>query len=106
MAGEKIMNRLVCKMTLATLSIGLAVSAQTTKPAQALPPAPTANPITPATQGSLDHGQRAFNANCSRCHNPIGILNPRITGTVIRHMRVRANLSAADERDILRFLNP
>jgi cytochrome c5 len=100
------MNRLVCKMTLATLSIGLAVSAQTTKPTQSLPAAPTTNSITPATHASLDLGQRAFNANCSRCHNPIGTLNPRITGTVIRHMRVRANLSAADEREILRFLNP
>jgi len=33
-------------------------------------------------------------------------LNPRITGTVIRHMRVRANLSASDERDILKYFNP
>lgn len=51
-------------------------------------------------------GERAFKANCSRCHYAPDALNPRITGTVIRHMRVRANLSAADERAILHYLNP
>ena len=58
------------------------------------------------TQTDAERGERAFKANCSRCHYAPDTLNPRITGTVVRHMRVRANLSAADERAILRYLNP
>ncbi|MEA2258795.1 MAG: hypothetical protein QOJ51_1620, partial [Acidobacteriaceae bacterium] len=51
-------------------------------------------------------GERAFQANCGRCHNPPEQISPRITGTVLRHMRERALLSPQDERDILKFLNP
>jgi cytochrome c5 len=50
--------------------------------------------------------ERAFQAHCSRCHYAPETLSPRITGTVVRHMRVRANLSAEDERLILSYLNP
>jgi cytochrome c5 len=53
-----------------------------------------------------DVGQRKFNANCGRCHSSPEQLSPSLTGTVVRHMRVRASLSAEDEKDILRFLAP
>ncbi len=53
-----------------------------------------------------DVGQRKFDANCGRCHSFPEQLSPSITGTVVRHMRVRANLSADDEKDILKFLAP
>jgi cytochrome c5 len=55
---------------------------------------------------STDIGQRKFEANCSRCHSAPEQLSPSLTGTVVRHMRVRANLSAQDEKDILKFLAP
>jgi len=58
----------------------------------------------PKTSASSD-GERAFKQNCSRCHNAPQSLSPAITGTVIRHMRVRAALSEKDERAILRFMN-
>jgi hypothetical protein len=67
---------------------------------------------TPPTQSKSsstvqqDPGERAFHANCGRCHKPPEQLSPRITGTVVRHMRVRASLSAADEQAILKFLAP
>jgi cytochrome c5 len=51
-------------------------------------------------------GERKFKQNCSRCHEAPQSLSPRISGTVLRHMRVRASLSQQDERDILKFLNP
>jgi cytochrome c5 len=51
-------------------------------------------------------GERAFQQNCSRCHNAPQSISPSITGTVIRHMRVRAGLGEKDERAILRFMNP
>jgi len=53
-----------------------------------------------------DPGERKFQANCSRCHTAPEQISPRIAGTVVRHMRVRASLSAQDERDILRYLAP
>jgi cytochrome c5 len=53
-----------------------------------------------------DEGQRIFDRNCSRCHTAPDGFSPRISGTVIRHMRVRASLSQQDEQELLRFLNP
>jgi cytochrome c5 len=63
---------------------------------------------TAASQGSVhpDDGQRVFDQNCSRCHTAPDGFSPRITGTVLRHMRVRASLSQHDEQELLRFMNP
>jgi cytochrome c5 len=51
-------------------------------------------------------GDRVFKQNCSRCHNAPQSFPPQISGTVIRHMRVRASLSREDEQTLLKFLNP
>ncbi len=53
-----------------------------------------------------DEGERIFQQNCSRCHNPPNGFSPRISGTILRHMRVRASLSQHDEQELLRFFNP
>jgi mono/diheme cytochrome c family protein len=64
----------------------------------------------PASQSSpprqISRGERVFKQNCSRCHNVPQGFPPQISGTVARHMRVRASLSAADENALLHFLNP
>jgi cytochrome c5 len=76
----------------------------------AKPPQSTAGATSPSAQHTtpiaVNPGERAFQANCGRCHNPPEQLSPRITGTVLRHMRVRAVLSPQDERDILKYLAP
>jgi cytochrome c5 len=51
-------------------------------------------------------GERVFAQNCSRCHTAPDGFSPRISGTVAMHMRVRAALSAHDEQELMRFLNP
>lgn len=51
-------------------------------------------------------GERKFAQNCGRCHTPPESFSAHISGTIVRHMRVRASLSKQDEEDILRFLNP
>ncbi len=56
--------------------------------------------------GTQDRGQQVFAQNCSRCHNAPEGFSSHISGTITRHMRVRANLSDADFRALLRFLNP
>jgi cytochrome c5 len=53
-----------------------------------------------------NRGEKVFQQNCSRCHNAPQGFSPRISGTIVRHMRVRASLSAADEKALLKFLNP
>ncbi len=53
-----------------------------------------------------NNGERKFAQNCGRCHTPPEGFSPHISGTILRHMRVRASLSKQDEKDILRFLNP
>ena len=53
-----------------------------------------------------DHGQQVFEQNCSRCHNAPEGFPPQISGTIAMHMRVRAGLSQADYKALLRFLNP
>ena len=53
-----------------------------------------------------DEGDRIFRQNCSRCHNAPEGFSPRISGTIVRHMRVRASLSKHDEEELLHFFNP
>ncbi|HEY1804578.1 MAG TPA: hypothetical protein VGG45_08855 [Terracidiphilus sp.] len=52
-----------------------------------------------------DEGERVFEQNCARCHNAPSGFSPRIAGTIVRHMRVRANLSHHDEEVLLQFFN-
>lgn len=59
-----------------------------------------------AHAATSDRGQEVFNQNCSRCHNAPEGFSPRISGTIAKHMRVRANLSDADYKVLQRFLNP
>ena len=60
----------------------------------------------PAPVAKPDRGQQVFAENCSRCHNAPEGFSPRISGTIARHMRVRANLSEDDYEALRRFLNP
>lgn len=60
----------------------------------------------PQPPAAPEEGQKIFQQNCSRCHAAPEGFSPRITGTIVRHMRVRANLSEHDERELLHFLNP
>jgi len=63
------------------------------------------NPEKVQTAGT-DRGQQVFNENCSRCHNAPEGFSSSISGTITRHMRVRAGLSDEDYKALLRFFNP
>jgi mono/diheme cytochrome c family protein len=69
------------------------------------PPARVANKQ-PVHDDDSAQGQRVFKQNCARCHDAPQGFPPQISGTVLRHMRVRANLSARDEKALLHFMNP
>jgi cytochrome c5 len=76
--------------------------------AQDHPPATPANKKPAVAQASQqdDDGERIFKQNCSRCHNEPEGFSPRISGTIVRHMRVRASLSQHDAEEVLHFFNP
>jgi len=82
----------------ATLAIGQAESTPQQPQVNSSKKAPdAANP---------DRGQEVFQQNCSRCHNAPQGFPPSISGTIARHMRVRARLSDADYKALRKFLNP
>lgn len=49
-------------------------------------------------------GERRFHANCGRCHAAPQKFPPRMMATVLRHMRVRATITAEDRRLILYYM--
>lgn len=51
-------------------------------------------------------GEEVFKQNCGRCHTLPMSISPRITGTVIMHMRTRARLSRQDELLLLKYMAP
>ena len=75
-------------------------------PAAAAKQGTTAAQKQPAKAATADDkvGERKFQQNCNRCHNAPQELGPRVTGAVLLHMRVRASLSADDEKAILRYM--
>jgi len=46
----------------------------------------------------------AYKQNCTRCHSEVPPLSPRRTTTIVRHMRVRANITAEEAEAILQYL--
>ena len=47
---------------------------------------------------------QVYKANCTRCHSEIPKLDERRTRTIIRHMRVRANLTQDEGQAILEYM--
>jgi cytochrome c553 len=76
----------------------------------ALPQAPATKQqlvkAAPKKKAQVDEGERRFQENCGRCHNPPDSLSPREVKAVLQHMRVRAMLTAEDEQLILKYLAP
>jgi cytochrome c5 len=92
-----------------TLSFGiLLLSCSLRLLAQQQSSAPAAKATTSAVhkKPSTNDGEQLFQANCGRCHNPPEAISPREVKAVLQHMRVRAMLSAEDEKLILKYLAP
>jgi cytochrome c2 len=73
---------------------------------------PQQTPLKPETSSThnrpanAQEGEQKFMEHCARCHKPPESLPRSAVPAVLRHMRVRANLPARDEQDILRFMIP
>jgi mono/diheme cytochrome c family protein len=62
-------------------------------------------PATSANENDLRlEGEQRFRTNCGRCHMAPHKFPSRMMATIIRHMRVRATLTDADMRIILRYM--
>ena len=46
----------------------------------------------------------AYKQNCTRCHSEVPKLDPKRSNTIMRHMRVRANLTKDEAQAILDYL--
>jgi len=98
--------------SLETITLALALSISGLAAASSMPHAQadaqsTSSKLSRSTHpASPDRGQRVFQQNCARCHSAPEGFPPSASPAVARHMRVRANLSDADFRALLHFLNP
>lgn len=80
--------------------------------------ASTQNPMEMHSMHSMDNTQSmhpmhrmhmlsagdAYKQNCTRCHSEVPPVSARRTKTIVRHMRVRANLTPDEAQAILQYL--
>ena len=90
--------RWLLAMTLAGAMIGCSTIGTATTEPDVRPGAPV------FVSGKI--GAQLWAEHCNRCHNyrSPASLNDEQWGVAMRHMRVRANLTGAEERAILEFL--
>ena len=99
-------NVLPILLIVSAISAPIASATQDSKAPASEPPKTAAKNATTHVASPEDEGARIFQQNCSRCHTAPEGFSPRISGTIVRHMRVRASLSKHDEQELLRFFNP
>jgi cytochrome c5 len=96
------------RLVLGTLAMG--IMSLFALAAQQAPQSPAKTNAKQAAQTNAkqenDEGERLFKQHCSRCHNAPEGFSQRISGTVVRHMRVRASLSRREEEVLLHYFNP
>jgi len=85
-----------------------------TTSASAATPTPTVDagthsvPKATATKSAVKKGltpDQMYKANCTRCHAEVPTTDARRTATIVKHMRVRANLTEQEARAIYEYLN-
>ena len=91
-----------CLALAATVAIGQVNSAPQQHQSKTAPQNAQATGSDPESE----RGQQVFHQNCFRCHAEPEGFSPSISGTITRHMRVRAGLSDADSKALLKFFNP
>jgi mono/diheme cytochrome c family protein len=99
-------------MRIKTTMIVSALAAAMAGAVFALPPGPqksghSAASTRAASSSESDwriQGEQRFRTNCGRCHVAPHKFPPRMMATIVRHMRVRATLTEADMRVILRYM--
>ncbi|MGC1907127.1 MAG: cytochrome c [Candidatus Acidiferrum sp.] len=93
-----------CALVSALLVAGFTRAQQNSNTPQQSAKSKAAATSTSSTES--DEGEKRFKLQCGRCHVAPESLSPREVRAVVRQMRVRANLTAEDERLILKYLAP
>jgi len=88
-----------CMLLAASAAIGQMSGAQPDTP-------PSGSTPQKVQATSPSRGEQVFHQNCYRCHQEPRGFSPSVSGTIAKHMRVRANLSDEDYKALLKFLNP
>jgi cytochrome c5 len=84
--------------------LALGAAAKTNSGSKDSPASTTAN-ASPAQDENLHlEGEKRFRSNCGRCHAAPPKFPSRMMATIVRHMRVRANITDSDMRLILRYM--
>lgn len=94
-------KRILLLLAIVITWAGVAVAQQTKPPAGKADPAQAARPQ--AAGKAIDPDQ-AYKANCSRCHPAPRKFSEDKMATIMRRMRVRANLTEEEAEAILRYL--
>jgi len=84
------------------VALAMAESGKTPSKPDAGAPPPTQNAAQVAD--IRVEGEKRFRTNCGRCHMPPHKFPPRMMGTIVRHMRVRALITDEDMRYILAYM--
>jgi mono/diheme cytochrome c family protein len=88
-----------------TAVFGLAAADEGASPASSLPPAKDlVRNIAQEKEMARVEGEQRFRTNCGRCHQSPHKFPPRMMGTIVRHMRVRAMLTEEDMKLILAYM--
>jgi len=96
---------IVCLLALSVLFGVAAAKERASTDASALPP--TKDMVTTVAKErdfARVEGEQRFRTNCGRCHQAPHKFSPRMMGTIIRHMRVRAMLTDDDMKLILAYM--
>lgn len=97
------LKSIICATLVLSGAFLLAASARTKDKDEGPKPAASSQPAQHQQDLRIE-GERRFHANCSRCHTAPPKFPPRMMGTIVRHMRVRAMLTEDDMRLILRYM--
>ena len=98
------MKRIVLLTRLLVLA-GTLVCLSSAESAPAKKDAPAVPVVQPSNADAMRvQGEQRFRSNCGRCHAAPHKFPPRMMGTVLRHMRVRALITAEDARLVLFYM--
>jgi cytochrome c5 len=92
----------VLMIFLSLVAVACSMFAGTTAAKKEVTPAPVVHSTD--TDAMRVEGEQRFRANCGRCHAAPQKFPPRMMATVLRHMRVRATITADDQRLILFYM--
>jgi hypothetical protein len=91
----------LCALAAAQNNSGPPPKQRLTEPSRTQNAQQASKPVDPAVEG-----EKRFEINCGRCHRSPDNISPRISKSILQHMRVRAMLTQEDEYYILKYIAP